>query len=41
MQRCTTPCEVLTEEEWLLGGLTPWIDVIEEYGVNIVHVDGI
>ena len=34
------PCEVLTEEEWLQGGLTPWIDGIEEGDVNVVHVDG-
>ena len=34
------PCEVLTEEQWLQGGLTSWIDVIEEGEVNVVHVDG-
>jgi len=22
------PCEVLTEEEWLQGGLTPWINEV-------------
>ena len=34
------PCEVLTEDEWLQGGLTSWIDVIEEGEINVVHVDG-
>ena len=34
------PCEVLTEEEWLRGGLIPWIDGIEEGEANVVHVDG-
>ena len=33
------PCEVLTEEEWILGGLTPLVDSIEESDVNFVHVD--
>ncbi len=33
------PCEVLTEE-WLQGGLTPWVDGIEECSVSLVHVDG-
>ena len=31
-------CEVLTEEEWVKGGLTPWVD---EVRVGVVHVDGI
>ena len=34
------PCEVLTEEEWLQGELTPWVDGIEECSVSLVHVDG-
>ena len=34
------PCEVLTEEEWLLGGLTPWVDSMEKSNVSLVHVDG-
>ncbi|OAE26680.1 hypothetical protein AXG93_4118s1110 [Marchantia polymorpha subsp. ruderalis] len=34
------PCEVLTEEEWIHGGLTPWIDDLEAHQVAIVHVDG-
>ena len=34
------PCEVLTEEEWLQGGLTPWVDGIEECSVGLVHIDG-
>lgn len=34
------PCEVLTEEEWLQGGLTPLVDEIEECSVGLVHVDG-
>ena len=33
-------CEVLTEEEWILGGLTPWVDSVEKSDVNLVHVDG-
>lgn len=33
------PCEVLTEEEWLQGGLILWIDKIEEREVKVVHVD--
>ena len=34
------PCEVLTEEEWVKGGLTPWLDDIELSDVSLVHVDG-
>ncbi|BFI32702.1 hypothetical protein MPTK2_3g07970 [Marchantia polymorpha subsp. ruderalis] len=34
------PCEVLTEEEWIQGGLTPWIEDLEDHQVTIVHVDG-
>ena len=33
-------CEVLTEEEWILGGLTPWVDNMEESDVSLVRVDG-
>ena len=33
------PCEVLTEEEWVQGGLTPWLDDIELSDVSLVHVD--
>ena len=32
--------EVLTEEEWVKGGLTPWLDDIELSDVSLVHVDG-
>ena len=31
---------MLTEEEWILGGLTPWVDSMEESDVSLVHVDG-
>lgn len=24
------PCEILTEEEWLQGGLTLWVEDVEE-----------
>ena len=34
------PCEVLTEEKWILGRLTPWIDSMKENDVSLVHVDG-
>ena len=34
------PCEVLTEEKWIQGGLTPWIDDVELSNVSLVHVDG-
>ena len=34
------PCEVLTENDWLQWGLTPWVDGIEECSVGLVHVDG-
>ena len=34
------PCEVLTEEEWVLGGLTPWVDGMEESEVSLVYVNG-
>ena len=34
------PCEVLTEEEWILGGLIPWVDIMEKSNVSLVHVDG-
>ena len=33
------PCEVLTEEEWILRGLTPWVDSMDVSDVNLVHVD--
>ena len=32
---------MLIEEEWILEGLTPWVDCEEESNVNLVHVDGI
>ena len=35
------PCEVLTEEEWVKGGFTPWVDEVGEMEVGVVHVDGI
>jgi len=28
------PFEVLTEEEWIRGGLTPWIDSVDESDVS-------
>ena len=34
------PCEVLTEEEWVIEGLPPWVDKIGEIEVGVVHVDG-
>lgn len=34
------PCEVLTEEEWILKGLTPWVDSVDGDKVNVIHVDG-
>jgi hypothetical protein len=34
------PCEVLTEEEWMRGGLTPWVDSVDKGDVSLVHVDG-
>ena len=34
------PCEVFTEEEWILGGLTPWVDGVDEGEINAIHVDG-
>jgi hypothetical protein len=34
------PCEVFTEEEWIRGGLRPWIDNMDESDMNLVHVDG-
>ena len=33
-------CEVLTEEEWVKGGLTRWVDEVGEMEVGVVHVDG-
>ena len=33
-------CEFLTEEKWVQGGLTPWIDDVEIGDVSLVHVDG-
>ena len=33
-------CEVLTEEEWILGGSTPWVDSVDEGEINAIHVDG-
>ena len=34
------PYEVLTEEEWVQGGLTPWIDDVDVSDVSLVHVYG-
>ena len=34
------PCEVLTAEEWVKGGLTPWVEEVREVEVGVVHVDG-
>ncbi len=33
-------CEVHIKEEWLQGGLTPWVDGVEEVDVGVVYVDG-
>lgn len=33
------PCKILIEEEWMQGGLTPWIDDVREEEVFAVHVD--
>lgn len=30
----------MTEEEWLQGGPTSWIDDVEEKEVAVVHIDG-
>ena len=35
------PCEVLTEKEWILGELTPWVDSVEENDVSLEHMDRI
>ena len=34
------PCEILIEEEWVQGGLTPWIDDVREEEALAVNVDG-
>jgi hypothetical protein len=31
---------VFTKEEWIIGGLTPWVDSVDEGDVSLVHVDG-
>ena len=31
---------MLTGEEWIKGGLTPWIDEVREMKVVVVQVDG-
>ena len=31
---------MLAEEEWILGGLTHWVDSVEESDVSLVQVDG-
>ena len=33
-------CEVLTDEDLVQGGLTPWINDVEVSDVSLVHVDG-
>ena len=33
------PCEVLTKEEWILGGLTHCVDSVDDCEVNLVPVD--
>ena len=33
-------CEVLTEEEWVERGLTPWVDEVGEMEVRVIHMDG-
>ena len=34
------PCELLTKEEWLQGGLIPWVEDVEDEEVLAAHVDG-
>ena len=34
------PCEVLIEEEWIRGGLTHWVDNLDDDEVNVIHIDG-
>ena len=34
------PCEVLTKEDWIKGGLTPWVKEVGKVEVGAVHVDG-
>ena len=31
---------MITEEEWVDGGLTPWADEVGEMEIGVVHVDG-
>ena len=31
---------MLTKEEQILGGLTSWVDSLEESDISLVHVDG-
>ena len=31
---------MLIDEEWVKGGLTPWVEVVGEVEVGAVHVDG-
>ena len=31
---------MLTKEEWILEGLTPWVDSMKEMDVSLIHVDG-
>ena len=33
------PCEVFTENEWILGGSTSYIDSVEKSDVSLVHMD--
>ena len=32
-------CEVLTEEEWVKGGFTSWVEEVGEVEVGTVHMD--
>ena len=34
------PCEIPIKEEWILRGLTHWVDCEDENKVNLIHVDG-
>ena len=31
---------MLIEEEWILEGLTPWVDSVDDGEINLVYVDG-
>jgi hypothetical protein len=33
------PCEIFTEKEYIKGGLTRWVDSVDEGDVNLVYVN--